>query len=176
MANNGSGTAKKQPAPAQVSEDVRFQERTWAAQRVGWWAMGLLLVAALAGVFAAGPLSSSEASDGRGALLVEYHRFQRHRAPATLQVHVAPEAITSDTILVHFNRSLVEAFRVERIEPEPDQAKVTPSGVEYAFATAEPGRAASLRFFLNAESFGPVQGEVGLSGREPARFAVFIYP
>jgi hypothetical protein len=57
-----------QATSLQIEEDMPLQERTWRFQRVGWAAMGLLLVSALAGLFANGPLSWGKAQDPQGLL------------------------------------------------------------------------------------------------------------
>ncbi|MXQ14833.1 hypothetical protein [Microvirga makkahensis] len=176
MVDDSNIQAQEKQASAEIGEDMVLQERTWMAQRIGWWAMGLILLAALAGLLATGPLSWSEARDSTGALRVEYERFQRHMAPSTLRLHLSPEAVSGGTVLIHVSDGFADAMRIEKIVPEPEQAKVTPTGLEYAFAAAEPGKAASIRFFLSSERFGSVEAEVGLSGREPARLSMFIYP
>jgi hypothetical protein len=176
MPDDQGRSVTEQRASVQVSEDMRFQERTWAMQRVGWWAMGLLLVAALAGLFATGPLSWAETRDASGSLRVEYARFQRHMAPFTLRLHLAPEAVPGNTVSVHVNNALADAIEVQKIVPQPQQTKVTPTGVEYTFATAEAAKPASIRFFLNSDEVGLLRAEIGLSGRAPARFSVFVYP
>jgi hypothetical protein len=50
------------PAPSsqfQIDEDLNFQRREWKIQRAGWVTMALVIIAALLGVFGAGPLSSA---------------------------------------------------------------------------------------------------------------------
>lgn len=160
----------------QVAEDMRFQERTWFVQRIGWWAMGLFLLATLAGLFANGPLSSAETRDPSGLVLVEYERFLRHRAPTHLQVHLSPEAVAGSVISLRINHALAHALEAEKIVPRPQDAKVTSAGVEYIFGVVEPGRPTSIRLPVNPDGVGPLQAELGLSSREPARFTMFIYP
>lgn len=50
----------------EIEEDLRLQHRLWTAERVGWLMVGVLVLAALAGLFGTGPLSlSSVASPTR---------------------------------------------------------------------------------------------------------------
>ena len=160
----------------QINEDMRLQERTWTVQRLGWWAMGLVLLAALAGLFATGPLSWAEFQDSGGQVRVEVGRFQRQMAPKPLNVHIAPGATAGNTVTLIMNRALASAVGSEQIVPFPQHAKVTPEGVEYTFPTAGPGQAASVRFIFNTDELGRVRAEVGLPGREPARFTLVVYP
>ncbi len=60
--------------------------------------------------------------------------------------------------------------------PEPHGTKLTPTGVEYTFAMADVGKPAAIRLILNPDGFGIGHAEIGVSGRAPARFSVFIYP
>jgi hypothetical protein len=159
-----------------INDDMRFQERTWLIQRIGWWVMAILVLAGLTGVFAAGPLSRTEVSDPSGALRVEYERFQRRMAPSTLRLHIGPGTLPGDQITLRMSRTLAEATDVEKIVPQPDQARITLSGVEYTFGTAEPGGSASIRFDLNSDEVGLVPAEIALGDREPLRFTIFIYP
>jgi len=55
-----------QATSLQIQEEMPLQERTWRFQRVGWAAMGLLLLSDLAGLFANGPLSWGKAQDPQG--------------------------------------------------------------------------------------------------------------
>jgi hypothetical protein len=59
----------------EINADLEFQRRVWAAQRIGWIAIGAFVIAALVGVFGQGPLSSAAA--GGNALRIEYERFAR---------------------------------------------------------------------------------------------------
>lgn len=161
----------------QINDDMPLQRRTWIVERIGWIVMGILVLAALAGVFATGPASWAEAHDPSGQVRVEYERFQRHMAPFSLQVHIAPESVSGDTIAVRLNADLVNAIQVQKVVPEPQNAKATADGIAYTFAVLEPGKPAALHFsFLVSRTFGTVDARIGLSGRPPARFTIFVYP
>jgi hypothetical protein len=75
----------------ELNQDLRFQRRMWAVQRIGWAVMALVVLAGLLGLFGPGPLSSATAGKEEGPLLVEgYERFVRFRIPTTLQVRLDP--------------------------------------------------------------------------------------
>jgi hypothetical protein len=163
----------------QVAEDMRFQRRTWAVERVAWALMALLVLAAAAGLLATGPLSTAEASDEAGLVRVRYERFARLGAPSTLRVELAPGATSSSssTVALELGRSLTEAIQVERVQPEPLRERAGgDGGLVLEFGVAEPGRPALVRIFAKREEIGLVEGEVGLAGRPRVRFTQFVYP
>ena len=49
-----------------VREDMRFQRRSWALERVGWAVLALIAIAGLTGALGNGPASRAQASAGRG--------------------------------------------------------------------------------------------------------------
>lgn len=77
---------------------------------------------------------------------------------------------------LHLNGELLNAIKVERITPEPEQAKATEHGIEYAIAVAGPGQCTSVRILFTWEQVGIVNGKVGLAARPAARFRQFVYP
>jgi hypothetical protein len=161
----------------QIAEDMRFQRRTWAVERVAWALMVLLVLAAAAGLLATGPMGTAEVSDEAGLVHVRYERFARLGAPSTLRVEFAAAATSSPTVALELGRSLAEAIQVERVQPEPLRERAGGGGgLVLEFGIAEPGRPALVRIFAKREKIGLVEGEVGLAGRPPVRFTQFVYP
>jgi hypothetical protein len=58
-----------------VREDMRLQYAFWAWERATWVALALIVLLALSGLFAHGPLSRRTVKDA--ALSLTYERFQR---------------------------------------------------------------------------------------------------
>lgn len=154
---DGPSPLERKNDSVQVAEDMTFQERTWIIQRFGWCAMALLILAALAGLFATGPLSSAKAHDPGGLLRVEYERFLRHRAPNTMRLHLSAQAVTGNVVSIRINNALADGIQAEKITPQPQETKATAAGVEYTFAVAEPSQPASVRFSLNSDGVGPLE-------------------
>jgi hypothetical protein len=173
---NGRDQPGEAPRPMEVDEDMAWQRRTWAIQRIGWCAMGGLVLTALTGVFGYGLLSWEQASDPAGLLRVEYERFQRQGAEFTLRVDVAPEATTHDAVPLRVSGTFLDAVEVKGIVPEPREARSLGGDVEYVFPMAQPSRAATIRLALKLREVGSHSAEIGLGGREPARFTQFVYP
>jgi hypothetical protein len=174
------GNGRHQPGEAsrriEVDEDMAWQRRTWAIQRIGWFAMGVLVLSALTGVFGYGALSWQQASDPAGLVGIEYERFQRQGSEFTLRVDVAPEATTGDAIPLRVSGSFLDAVEVKGIVPEPRESRSLGPDVEYVFPVAAPGQPATIRFALKLREVGSHTAEIGLTGREPARFTQFVYP
>ncbi|MXQ10503.1 hypothetical protein [Microvirga makkahensis] len=176
-ANASDSSPKPQKARSvEVDEDMAWQRRTWAVQRLGWLVMGGLVLIALTGVFGHGPVSWQQASDPAGLVRVEYERFERQFSERTLRVDIAPQATVGDALILRLNEAFLDAAEVKGIVPEPREARSVGSDVEYVFPVAQPGQPATIRFALKLRETGSHTAEIGLVGREPARFTQFVYP
>lgn len=82
----------------EVDQDLAFERKSWAAQRIGWGVMTLAIVAALAGLLGSGPASRTRAETPDGAIAVEYDRFVRANAPTDLDVSVGRGAIRDGVV------------------------------------------------------------------------------
>jgi len=70
----------------EIVQDMTFQRRAWVVQRIAWVVMLLIVVAAVLGLFATGPLSGTTAKTDDGVLTIEYGRFARHDAQTDLLI------------------------------------------------------------------------------------------
>ena len=78
----------KQPRTLEIEEDINFQRKEWAFQRIGVAVLFLLVLAALLGLTGmGGPASHAEAGERGGPLFVEYERFVRRGAKARMTLH-----------------------------------------------------------------------------------------
>ncbi len=159
----------------EVSQNLDYQRRMWAVQRVGWALMALALLAALVGLVGKGPLSDASAGDG-GPLQVEYPRFARHRAPSTLEFRLAPGAAQGDQVRLWLDREYLARTEVQAVFPEPASVEAGPERMTYVFKLERPDEPATITFSLLHESSGPRQARVGLADRESLTFRQFIYP
>ena len=176
-ANAPDSSPKPQKARSiEVDEDIAWQRRTWTVQRLGWFGMGGLFLAALTGVFGHGPVSWQQARDPAGLVRVEYERFERQLSEHTLQVDIAPEAATGGAVALRLNGPFLAATEVKEIVPRPREERSAGGDVEYVFPVARPDQPATVRFVLKLKEAGIIRAEVGLAGREPARFTQFVYP
>jgi hypothetical protein len=99
----------------EIQEDLPFQRREWLAERMAWAVMGLLIAAAILGLFGTGPLSRMTAGDWAGPLWLEYERFARLLAPAVLRVHLGPAAARDRTVSLWIDRRYMENVELQQV-------------------------------------------------------------
>lgn len=151
-----------------VPEDMRFQRANWIAERIGWAAMSVIVLAALLGVFSDGPLS--QRSIASGPVTLEQQRFGRQLRGNEMMLALPASDMPVEVML---SDRLLEAMAVDSIEPRPDSSRAGAEGAVYSFpASAEPHR---IRFDLRPRGPGTVRGEVRAAGRS-LDFFQFVYP
>jgi hypothetical protein len=159
------------PAPSgqfQIDEDLKFQRREWKIQRVGWVTMALVIIAALLGVFGAGPLSS--ATIEREGLRLEHERFGRLQRDTELRFTIAG---TGGPVLLLIGSEYLDRVMIERITPEPGKVEAVSDGVVFQFVLQGP---AAVTFHLTPKKFGLASGKVRLGQAAPITLTQFIYP
>jgi hypothetical protein len=156
-----------------VREDMRFQRRAWRLERVIWGCLGLILLAALTGLFGEGPLSEVNAASPDGALTVSYDRFQRESRIARFVVRLA----RSDAVEPGFRLSpgFHENYQVSSLEPKPVRSSAGPDGLDYAFAPPRTGDL-TVVIWAHPRRFGPLRLQAQADGGPPVTLPVFIYP
>jgi hypothetical protein len=159
--------------PLDLSENDALQRWEWRLQRVGWGIWGLVMLAALAGATGSGPLSRGDALSPDGGFRVEFERFARRTQVTQWKFYLSNAG--SDPIELFIPRSLLDHFKIERIEPEPTFSQVADDGIQLTFATAAV-RQAKVVFFLEYEQMGVHQGRVALAGKEAVTIRQFVYP
>jgi hypothetical protein len=119
----------------ELEENLRFQQREWRVQRLGWWLLSLFVLAAALGLFGHGPLSRGRAGDRSAPIRVQYERFVRLGASSriTLQVLSPVQAAGRERVL-RINREYFDRVRFERVIPEPTTVDVGPVDALLHFA------------------------------------------
>lgn len=168
-------TTKERFGDIEIHEDFEFEQRQWRVQRIGWVVMGLLVVAALLGVFGTGILSRSQLGSG-GPLEVEYERFSRLLSPSTLRLRVEAAPGDDQMVEVWLDQRYLERFQIERVTPQPDSVEALSDRLNYSFKVTDSGQPVEISFNLRATEIGLVRGQVGLPEQQPLSFSQFIYP
>ena len=155
-----------------VEEDPGFQRGQWRISRLVWACLLVTMAATLLGVFGNGPLSRAHAADPGAALSVEYQRVVRLGSPTRLVVHA--RSTRAGPLQLRLGRSLLQAFRLEQVTPEPMSAVALPDGVEYRFETGA-SDAVAVTFDLEAATPWRVAGWIGTPGGT-IRISQFVLP
>jgi hypothetical protein len=159
----------------EINQDLRFQRRIWALQRIGWAVMALVVLVGLVRLLGTGPLSSATAGEEEAPLFVEeYERFARYMLPTTLRVRLDP--IGQGEARLWVDRGYLESVRPQTVTPEPDSVEAGPDGFTYVFKVNDPNRPTVVTFDLQPETIGRLEGRVGLEGGERVEFEQFVYP
>ena len=160
----------------EIDQDQTFQQRDWRAQRIGRIAMALVVVAALAGTFGDGVLSSRTARTDDGRLEVEYDRVARHGAPQPLRVHVAARAPGDSIVDLWIDQRYVYGLVMREISPPPAETWAGGERLIYRFRLTDLPRTAVIVFQAEASELWSRSGAVGLVNGDSVRFRQFVLP
>jgi hypothetical protein len=154
-------------------EDMRFQQRTWRAERIGWIVMALLVIAALAGVFFHGPVSRTAAKSVNDSLAVEYERFAHKTALTHFVIRVSPPL--PDQVLVRLSPSFAGTHDTDSVEPRPIRSSGGSYGLEFVFSRSAAGDLA-IHIAARPKRFGFMSVDIEVEGRGAVNIAQLIYP
>jgi hypothetical protein len=160
----------------ELDQDLAFQHRSWIVQRIGWIVLGLIIVAALLGLFGEGPLSHTTARTQDGSLGLAYNRFWRVQAAMTLRVFLMPKTAYAGEVRLWLSRSYVDAVDVQHITPQPQRVEAGTDRLTYVFAISQMGQQIEITFQVKPERPGRVAGRLGLEDGTTLSFAHVIYP
>jgi hypothetical protein len=160
----------------EVGEDLEFQQRSWVVQRIGWVVIALVIIAALLGLFGAGPLSQATVGNEGDALRLAYDRFERTKSPATLHVYLAPGIAGEGQVRLWISRDYLKGVLVQQVTPPPAQVEIGPDRLIYTFRVADAAQPALVTFDLEMVQSGRLFGQMGLAEEAPLRFWQWVYP
>lgn len=160
----------------EIDQDLRFQQRLWAVQRVGWVVIALVILATLAGLLGPGPLSSTTRGEQGGSLWMRYDRLIRYRAPTQLEVQLKPENVSQGKVTVWVSRSYIEKVQTQQVTPPPELVVAGPDRLTYVFRVSQPDQPTAVTFHLEPGEFGSLSGHIGLDNGQPLHFTQFVYP
>lgn len=115
--------------------DERFLRRQWLWQRVGWGAMGLVILASVLGFLGTSPLTAQvESRDVEGAHYeVEYARWTRYQHLDRMHVRVDAPAASGDELKLAFSREWVENNNLRSSTPDSDGGGASADGAVYSY-------------------------------------------
>lgn len=112
-----------------IQEDMKFQRRSWTIERLGWIALGLFLLIALAGFLGDG--RTSERTVGKPPFTVQYDRFQRLTKEARYIVQIDGGGAGERQLL--FDPGFQRDYEIASIEPRPARSSAGPDGLDLRF-------------------------------------------
>ena len=154
-----------------VHEDMRLQYAFWTWERAMWGAMALIVLTALSGVFAHGPLSKTTVKDA--GLSLTYERFQRVTAVSRLMATIS--APNAEEARLRLSPSFSENFEITDIEPRPHRSSAGPRGLELGFVPPEAGEV-SVVIWARPHSFGMFDLTAAAESAGRVEFSVLVYP
>jgi hypothetical protein len=160
----------------QIDQDLAFEARFWVVQRVAWGVMALVILAGVAGLFGAGPLSDARVGSADGSLELEYERFARFHAPTTLRLRLDADGSGEALKAVWLDRQYVDGLAIEQVTPRPEAVEVDADALRYLFRVADRGGPVEVTFQLKPERIGPLSGRAGLVDGPSVSFRQLVYP
>lgn len=152
----------------EISQDLAYERASLRLRRVAAVVWGLVLVAALLGLFGTGPLSDASTSDG--PLQAEYERFTRFGTTAELSIR--PGGGEGNTNIA-ISRAYLHDMVIDDIQPQPQGATVLPDRIVYTFDVRPP---AEVKFFSTFREAGAQKATIwGPDGRRLS-YTQFVYP
>lgn len=154
-----------------ISEDMTFQRAWWVAERAFWLVIALVMVLAIAGVFAGGFASVTVVGDGT-PLAARYERFQRVTKSTEYRLLVAAEA--ADEISLRISPPFSETYEIGDVEPRPLRSTANPDALALFFARPAAGPL-HVTLYVKPRRIGAVSF-TAQSDNATAQFQTFIYP
>lgn len=165
-------STEKGTSTLELDEDRDFERRERAVRRAGTWALCAFLIAAAAGLFGSGPLSSAETGSTDSVLIARFERFARTRATTTLDLVL--RSGTRD-VQLGLNSTFVESIKVEQITPEPTRVSATGARHVYEFAVSGPDSVVRVVLRYRPETLGWLSAVI-TSAQSQLRFRQLVYP
>lgn len=176
----------KKRSQLELEQDLTLERRSWLAERVGWGAMALVLIAGLLGLFGPGMLNMASAGDSSAPLWLEYGRFWRLLSSTALQVHLNPGALraskaqnnsdNSSQVRVWLSRDYVDRAHIESVVPAPESVESGSDRVIYTFKVTDRTQPAMVTFNVKPEKAGLLTGRIGLEQDRFVEFTQWIHP
>ena len=154
-------------------EDIRHERAVWKVEHWGWTVFGLILLAALLGVFGEGPVGRAKAQNSQ--LLVEYDRFARYQARAHLKIHLRSPVANSMPAL-SIARDFLDRVEVQHITPQPQRVRMTKDALIYIFDAARTNENAMITLQYKPARYGKTPVTLALVDGAQLQFTQFFYP
>jgi hypothetical protein len=153
------------------AEEV-FHRREWFVQRTGWTLLGVLILAACAGLFGNGPLAHQQLPIEGNVLDID--RFARREAASEWVFRPQMSTDRHDEFAVRISSQFLEHYRIVTIIPEPRQQVIDKDDVLFRFAADRSGSV--ITFNVEPLHMGWSTGEFRIGHSSPVRVRQLVYP
>jgi hypothetical protein len=116
-----------------VGEDLEFQRKWWALERLIWAFYAIILLLALLGAFGRGWLAHSKRTSSDSLFMLKYDRIQRTGTPSDLTLVFSPAAVRNGQIRLFVSESAISKLGARRISPQPQASTLGDGGITYSF-------------------------------------------
>jgi hypothetical protein len=141
----------------ELEQDLNALRREWRFERAGWFILGVLMVAAMAGLFGDGPLAHvTRGASSDPATTVSYERVVRVGTEHLLSVTLAGAAPTDTLPLVYVERDYLRAMAIARITPEPAETRVSQRWIIFSFRRPMAAQPIRVDFALSPTGVGSI--------------------
>jgi len=160
----------------QIRQDLEYQHRAWFWQRIGVAMMGLVILAAILGLFGGGLFSERTLGQVDSPLSLHYERFTRFQSQQTLRVNAISEPSNQNQLRIFISRSFADAMLFESINPPASKVEAAPEYLIYSFDVSSENRPVTVTFNLRTQRFGRLRGRIGLGTGHYLDFDQFVFP
>ena len=158
----------------ELDQDLAFQHRDWRRERLGWVIIGLILLAALCGLFGHHPLARATSQSANGHLTIEYDRTARYESSAEVTVTVTPAGTGDGETALWFDVDYLDSFTVVAVSPQPVRGKAR--GGERAFVFETDGAPFSATFTVQFHTLGLVHGRARVNDTDAIEWTHLVWP
>ena len=153
--------------------DPPFLKREILFERAGWVFMGLVVVAALLGLFGNGLLS--EVVLKKDQFEMKYQRFLHFGKLTTLDIEVVPQTSETGVVAIAFSHGYLHNFRMETIQPAPESS-AHGDQILFWFTATGASEPVKVQIRLEPQKIGMLEGKIFVNGEDGYVFRQFVYP
>jgi len=160
-----------------------FSQREALIQRVSWFLLALVPLAAILGLLGGGIYSDRTVTDGQNGDVVNltYSRWGRMHSGLslrlTLDVAARPAA---EEVSLSLSRGFARNVQIDSIVPEPDSTSLGPEGAVFGWQVDGWSQPLSITVHYQSNTWPKLEGDVGLraGSQQLAMFSIsqFLLP
>lgn len=164
----------------EIDENLSLHRKMWVVQRIGWFAIAILIAGSLLGFFGlGGPYSQTEKKTVWGVL--KYEKFLRWNGPVLIEIHPQNLAsiVSREGVTIWISMDFAREIKFDAILPSPDSTAIGKDRIEYKFLFSKSSGLESFPIVIRGEAYevGWHSGQIGIVGEsENFEIGQFVYP